>query len=156
MLRAIVRGTSLAKKPPSGRLAQEDADVQKLFLVTQFRERLLEVLARDDGDDGPTTREAVANRVLEESTRCTSFERKEKVRKSIQTQLTTVGLDLMGRTGDVSETVTTNRNAVQPSEVIENEEGLFLSKPATVGTVVSLYPGIVYAKQALRFLDIYY
>ena len=123
MLRAIVRGTSLAKKPPSGRLAQEDADVQKLFLVTQFRERLLEVLARDDGDDGPTTREAVANRVLEESTRCTSFERKEKVRKSIQTQLTTVGLDLMGRTGDVSETVTTNRNAVQPSEAIENEGG---------------------------------
>ena len=152
MLRAIVRGTSLAKKPPSGRLAQEDADVQKLFLVTQFRERLLEVLARDGGDDGPTTREAVANRVLEESTRCTSFERKEKVQKSIQTQLTTVGLDLMGRTGDVSETVTTNRNAVQPSEAIENEEGLFLSKPAPVGTVVSLYPGIVYAKEALRFL----
>ena len=76
MLRAIVRGgTSLAKKkPPSGRLAQEDADVHKLFLATQFRERLLDL---DDGDDGPTTREAVANRVLEASTRCTSLERKE-------------------------------------------------------------------------------
>tara|TARA_B100000401_G_scaffold377796_1_gene278556 strand:- start:4081 stop:5547 length:1467 start_codon:yes stop_codon:yes gene_type:complete len=150
MLRAIVRGTSLAKKrTPSGRLAQEDADVHKLFLATQFRERLLDVV---EGDDGPTTREAVANRVLEASTRCTSLERKEKVRKSIQRQLTSVGLDLMGRTGDVSETGTTNRNAVRPSEAIENEEGLFLSKPATVGTVVSLYPGIVYAKQALRFL----
>ena len=149
MLRAIARGTFLAKKP-SGRLAQEETDVQKLFLLTQFRERLLEV--ERDGDDGPTTREAVANRVLEESTRCTSLERKEKVRKSIQTQLTTIGLDLMGRTGDVSETVTTNMNTVQPSEAIENEEGLFFSKPAPVGTVVSLYPGIVYAKEALRFL----
>ena len=118
----LFEGHVSREKPPSGRLAQEDADVHKLFLATQFRERLLDL---DDGDDGPTTREAVANRVLEASTRCTSLERKEKVRKSIQRQLTSVGLDLMGRTGDVSETGTTNRNAVRPSEAIENEEDCF-------------------------------
>jgi len=160
MLRAIARGASFSKKPPSGRVLQEESDVQKLFLLTQFRERIGAEKQRkkkkneeEEGEVRGETREAVvANEVLEESRGCSSLERKERVWRSVQTQLTTIGLDLMGRTGDVSETVTTNKNVVKPSEAIENEEGLFLSGPASVGTVVSLYPGIVYAKEALRFL----
>ena len=161
MLRAIARGASFSKKPPSGRVLQEESDVQKLFLLTQFRERIGAEKKRkkkkkneeEEGEVRGETREAVvANEVLEESRGCSSLERKERVWRSVQTQLTTIGLDLMGRTGDVSETVTTNKNVVKPSEAIENEEGLFLTGPASVGTVVSLYPGIVYAKEALRFL----
>ena len=103
-------------------------------------------------EDSRARREAVAKEVLEASTKCSSAERKARVWRSVQTQLTTIGLDLMGRTGDISETNTTNKNTVKPSDGVENEEGVFLNGPASVGTVVSLYPGIVYAKEALRFL----
>ena len=83
-------------------------------------------------EDSRARREAVAKEVLEASTKCSSAERKARVWRSVQTQLTTIGLDLMGRTGDISETSTTNKNTIKPSDGMENEEGVFLSGPASV------------------------
>ena len=154
MLRALARG--MQRQRPEQRLVQEALDSQRLFFLVRFRD-----LFNAEKNRTPDSKAMIAKEVLKTYDELDAEARKVVVHASVQRQLTEIGLGLRASNdeSDCRDVHGTHwkGNEVKKSVSIEtknrdDEEGVFVSGDRDMGDVVSLYPGIVYAKDALRFM----